>query len=470
MSLAFKARVIGALALWMAASAASAEPVCVPDQNEALKRAVAYHSRVGLEGANAKLLEGAALKRAQWCEPGTDCTAYFRTNAQAYVEARTKSALILYARDPQTTCAFLFAKGAPVRYARKAVDAKVFDETIEAVRADVSGERGASPETKKRSLTTRKLSALRNGVCDVASLNAPDDGRGFTAVRSVQSASADEKSLAAALFPDSFRNSLNGIEHLSIIPFGPMTTLPLAALKPFGGESAAVDLFTINYLLFAGDVARAPVKWGGAPKAALILGNPRPTDNVRAQCVTDLPWAEEEAKFAHSLFPGTFLDRSQATSAAFATHAKTADLIYLAAHGLAGADDGIDDSFIALADKNLTARDVQHLSEFNFKTQLVVMSACQTGLGRVKEFGVIGLARTFLDAGAQNAVMTLWNVDDQSTSILMAEFSRGLATAPPAVALRNAQRTLRRDPRYAAPFYWAGFSVYGNEIVGPPAP
>jgi hypothetical protein len=471
MNLSATARRLAVFVFMLSVASAAADPICVADKNVALTRAIAYHRQIALDGATAKLLEGPALARAQWCLSDSDleCQAYFRTHAQDYVDKREKSALILYARDPLMTCAFLFSKGTEFQYSRTSVHATAFDDAVENVRSDMSGQLETSAEAKKRQLSSRKLRALRNGTCDPSSLTPESDDRGLIPSAYRRATPGDVQSLTAAVFPMDFRAALQGVEHLSIIPFGPMTTLPLSALKPFGGGSEAVDLFTINYLLFAGDVARDLVTWSGAPKAALIFGNPRPADATRAQCVTDLPWAEKEAQFAHSVFGGQLLDRGRATRAAFAAGARKADVIYLAAHGLAGLEDGIDDSFIALADENLTARDVQRLSRFDFKTRLVVMSACQTGLGRIREFGVIGLARTFLDAGAQNAVMTSWNINDESTSLLMDEFNRSLATMPPSTALRHAQQTLRRNPRFAAPFHWAGFSVYGNEIASSPA-
>jgi CHAT domain-containing protein len=308
------------------------------------------------------------------------------------------------------------------------------------------------------------LTALRGGVCDPSQIEG-SGGRGIEVqARLMASTPAAEAKIAAALFPKALHDGLAKAKHVSIVPFGPVSTLPLAALKPFGDARQTVDLFTINFLLFAGEVRRPPATWSGAPKSSLIFGNPLPRDRIRAQCVTPLPFAGKEAEFVKSILGGTYLSGENATRQAFMDRAKGADALYFAAHGLAGVENGIDDSFIALADENLTARDVQRVSEFGFKTRLVVMSACQTGLGRIDEFGVIGLARTFLDAGADNTVMTLWNVDDASTATLMEAFSRNLAAHQPAEALAIAQRAVKSDPATAAPFHWAGFAVYGNRL------
>jgi len=97
-------------------------------------------------------------------------------------------------------------------------------------------------------------------------------------------------------------------------------------------------------------------------------------------------------------------------------------------------------------------------------TQLVVLSACQTGLGAVASGdGVYGLRRALVVAGAASQVVTLWSVADRSTPSLMrdyyAELQRGTGRAE---ALRQAKRRLMQQPGYAHPFYWAAFIPAGD--------
>jgi hypothetical protein len=442
------------------ANAAFANEVCKPDKNEALVEAIAFHSRVGLEGGRTKGLPPEALKRAQWC--GTknhkDCTEYFKSNAWQYVKRFNDSALVLYARDTQHTCAFLFTSDGHVEYARHPIEEKALDGGIEQLRLSIAGEYGRKVSAALR----KRLTALRDGQFDSCAIPPADESSNISGTADVL---VDEAQITRVLFPNEFLGKLGAVKHLSIVPFGPITTLPISAMAPFGDDRQVVDLFSINYLLFAGEVAREPLKWTGPPTNPLIFGNPIPTDSKRAQCVTPLPEAEKEALLVHHLFGGTHLQRERATVEAFREGAKTADMIYFASHGLAGLEDGIGDSFIALADANLTARDIQDYSRFALRARLVVMSACQTGLGKINEFGVIGLARTFLDTGVENTVMSLWNVDDEATRILMSEFSRQLKTRPPAEALQIAQKYLRQQTAYRDPVNWAGFGVYGNQMT-----
>jgi CHAT domain-containing protein len=130
---------------------------------------------------------------------------------------------------------------------------------------------------------------------------------------------------------------------------------------------------------------------------------------------------------------------------------------------LAGAKRTLDrkDSLSAAAEDGiLTAYEATALNLDG--TELVVLSACETGLGEVKNGeGVYGLQRAFAIAGAQSVLMSLWKVGDQPTQLLMKEFyRRWLGGTAAQVALRKAQAAVRK--RYAHPYYWGGFVLVGR--------
>ena len=86
-------------------------------------------------------------------------------------------------------------------------------------------------------------------------------------------------------------------------------------------------------------------------------------------------------------------------------------------------------------------------------------------MGReVRGEGLVGLTRGFMYAGAPRVVASLWQVDDESTAELMKRFYRAMLKEgrAPADALRAAQIEMSREPRWAAPFYWAGFVLQGE--------
>jgi CHAT domain-containing protein len=107
-------------------------------------------------------------------------------------------------------------------------------------------------------------------------------------------------------------------------------------------------------------------------------------------------------------------------------------------------------------------RDIYNL---NAPVKLVVLSACRTGLGKdVRGEGLIGLTRGFMYAGASSVVASLWKVDDEATAELMKRFYtnmlQGGMTAPE--ALRAAQNSIRQEPQWSAPYFWAAFTLQGD--------
>ena len=108
----------------------------------------------------------------------------------------------------------------------------------------------------------------------------------------------------------------------------------------------------------------------------------------------------------------------------------------------------------AIDDGILTAYEVSGLDFYN--TKLVVLSACETGLGDIKDSeGVYGLQRSFKMAGVNNIIMSLWSVPDKETSEFMQLFYQNLiAKQDVGIAFRAAQKIMRN--KYS-PYYWAAF-------------
>lgn len=104
----------------------------------------------------------------------------------------------------------------------------------------------------------------------------------------------------------------------------------------------------------------------------------------------------------------------------------------------------------------LTAQEIANLDLSGL--DLAVLSACQTGMGDISSDGVFGLQRGFKKAGANSILMSLWNVDDEATQILMTNFYKNyLGGMSKQGALRAVQKTVREIPRFSAPEYWAAF-------------
>ena len=105
------------------------------------------------------------------------------------------------------------------------------------------------------------------------------------------------------------------------------------------------------------------------------------------------------------------------------------------------------------------------LYSLHLNADLVVLSACQTGLGKdVDGEGIVGLTRGFMYAGASSVVSSLWKVEDAATAELMKRFYRAMIIdrQTPSAALRTAQNEMRRIPRFSNPQNWAGFTLSGE--------
>ena len=203
---------------------------------------------------------------------------------------------------------------------------------------------------------------------------------------------------------------------------------------------------------------------------ALVVGNPVMPEvwspqQGRSRALTPLPGAQQEVEAIAPLLNVTPLVGNTATEARVKAELAAADIVHLATHGLLEygqvQDSGVRDlpGAIALAPGNgedglLTA---QEILGFSLQAHLVVLSACDTGLGRITGDGVIGLSRSLMTAGVPSVVVSLWAIPDAPTAELMTEFYADLAQGQDkAQALRQAMLTT--------------LATYPTPVTGPPLP
>ena len=145
-------------------------------------------------------------------------------------------------------------------------------------------------------------------------------------------------------------------------------------------------------------------------------------------------------------------------------------ILHFATHGVFNPEKPEDSGFyLSMVDTSGQRQDgfinMQDVYKLDAPVDLVVLSACRTGLGQaVRGEGLIGLTRGFMHAGASSVVASLWKVDDEATSKLMKYFYVNMLQKgmPPAEALRAAQNTLRQDPNWQSPHFWAAFTLQGE--------
>jgi len=300
---------------------------------------------------------------------------------------------------------------------------------------------------------------------------------------------------------------LRGWKRLAILPDGALHLVPFGALPMVDseGEPGAEPLLVHHELTTLASVtvlARQRRSLAGrklAPGAVAVVADPvfsardrrlaanssmepaplpvdlrRTLDELDLGSLERLPETASEAAailalagLAQSLDARDFeanrqLVESGALSEYRIVHFATHGLLHPVHPGLSGLVLSLFDPSGQPADGFLRSHEIATL---DLPAELVVLSACQTGLGReVRGEGLVGLPQAFFRAGARRVIVSSWNVDDGATSELMAYFYRHLLSdgLPPAAALRRAQLTLREEPGRQSPYYWAAFSLHGD--------
>lgn len=258
--------------------------------------------------------------------------------------------------------------------------------------------------------------------------------------------------------------------HVAIIPHQSLHYVPFAALTDgeqyFGQQHLLTVLPSASVLPFLAQNA-ANAKHTASP-TALVFGNPQ-TD------LPALPAAEAEASAVAELFQTTVYTGAAASETQLRTSIQHANIVHLAAHGNYNMANPLY-SAIALAsgegqDGLLETQEIFGLPlEGN---NLVVLSACETTVNDLAQENrvalsrgdeLVSLTRAFFFAGTPTVISSLWSVDDAATEKLMVSFythwlQDGMSKAE---ALQAAQADVRSDPRWASPFYWAGFVLNGH--------
>ncbi|MBX7224375.1 MAG: CHAT domain-containing protein, partial [Blastocatellia bacterium] len=187
-----------------------------------------------------------------------------------------------------------------------------------------------------------------------------------------------------------------------------------------------------------------------------------------------LPFTRQEAQALETLVPPeqrfSALNFSASKKAAIGGEIGRYQIVHFATHGYLDSErPELSALILSLVDEQgqpqdgfLRARDIYNL---NLQADLVVLSACQTGLGKVvKGEGVVGFTRGFMYAGSPRVVVSLWNVNDEATAELMASFYTNMLKRKlrPAAALREAQLSLWRTRKWSQPFFWGAFQIQGE--------
>lgn len=268
------------------------------------------------------------------------------------------------------------------------------------------------------------------------------------------------------------------INDLVIIPTGRMGIIPFETLltKETKGNTDFKQLpyllnrFSVRYEFSAGLVLQKKKDQGNTKVSSVMLC--APVSFPKKDNLYDLPGTESEVNTIANLFKDKnignqiFLKEKASEAEIKSGSLKKYSLIHFATHGIVD-ENNPELSRIYLQsnseseDGNLFAGEIYNL-ELN--AELVALSACQTGLGKIsKGEGVIGLSRALVYAGAKSIIVSFWSVADESTAELMTDFYKQLLENPASNYsrdLRQAKLNLLKG-NYAAPYYWAPFILIG---------
>jgi CHAT domain-containing protein/tetratricopeptide (TPR) repeat protein len=297
------------------------------------------------------------------------------------------------------------------------------------------------------------------------------------------------------------KKHLGGIKRVYFSPDGVFNQINLNTLKNPSNKEYVLDEVNLFYVTNTADLLRERKRTDIT--TAVLIGRPTYDFDVPSQGTGPVEkdyglrslLAEELASFREQTFsdlPGTEREISEIertlNKAEVAVHVykgndateeqvktvKSPHILHIATHGFFVEDSAnmvnpmIRSGVILAGVKNanvnshddgiLTAYEATHLDLD--KTELVVLSACETGLGEIRNGeGVYGLQRAIIVAGANNLLMSLWKVDDDATTELMTSLYSELKSKGNVEAFREAQLSLRK--KYPHPFYWGAFIMLG---------
>jgi CHAT domain-containing protein len=252
-------------------------------------------------------------------------------------------------------------------------------------------------------------------------------------------------------------------QNLIIIPDGILYFLPFEAL--ITQESTTTNFAQMHYLLNDFKIAY------NNSASFYLEGKPISKDKktvlgifpVFEKTAYELTFSKSEMQSIKSNFDGNFFDNKTATFDNFKMNAANYSILHLSTHASSG--DTETPASIKFYDREILYSELYNL---NINPDLVVLSACETGIGKLyKSEGAMSIARGFQFAGAQNLLFSLWKVNDYTTSVFMDAFYKNIKNGESYFeANANAKLNFLKDESISnakkSPYYWSAFVYYGG--------
>jgi CHAT domain-containing protein/Flp pilus assembly protein TadD len=262
---------------------------------------------------------------------------------------------------------------------------------------------------------------------------------------------------------------------LGIIPFETLLTHKLNDKQTnYNNLPYLLAKYNVRYEFSAGLLLqKAKAKQHQPAGRALSILLCAPVTFAEKENLSDLPGTESEVKDISALFgeksftKELYLKKDANENLVKSDKLKNFELLHFATHGIV--DENNPELSRIFLQSNSDAEDgnlyTGEIYNLELNANLVTLSACQTGLGKIsKGEGVIGLSRALVYAGAKNVIVSFWSVADESTAELMKDFYKSLLANPAAnygQDLRTAKLNLIKNGKYSAPYYWAPFILIG---------
>ena len=221
-------------------------------------------------------------------------------------------------------------------------------------------------------------------------------------------------------------------------------------------------------------INRSGLRAEGAPQGTLLSEIERSANDLSITSFERLPLSRREAEVITKPLPKdqclTVLDFAANHGLAISPELSKYQIVHFATHSLLNNEHPeLSGVVLSLVDEKGRPQNgflrLNEVYNLNLEADLVVLSACQTALGKeIKGDGLVGLTRGFMYAGARRVVASLWKVSDKATSELMSRFYNTMLQEGirPSAALRTAQLSMLKDKQWAAAYYWAGFVLQGD--------
>ena len=252
-------------------------------------------------------------------------------------------------------------------------------------------------------------------------------------------------------------------KNLIIIPDGILNFLPFEAL--ITKETTTTNFALMHYLLNDFRIAY------NNSADFYLNGKKLSTDKksvlgifpIFEKTASELTFSKAEMQSIKTNFDGKFFDNSNATFDNFKMNAANYSILHLSTHATSG--DIETPASIKFYDQEILYSELYSL---NINPDLVVLSACETGIGKLyKSEGAMSVARGFQFAGAQNLLFSLWKVNDYTTSVFMDNFYENIKNGQSYLdANANAKLDFLKDKSISnakkSPYYWSAFVYYGG--------